>query len=85
LPIRRCSSSCSPPPPGPLADHRFHVGVIHDGNASRKATSDPYWRSVPVEDVEALLGADAAFYREASSRSSRGKINCDAQQMDPPA
>lgn len=46
----------------PLADHRFHVGVIHDRNASPKATSDPYWRSTPVEDVEALLGADAAFY-----------------------
>jgi glycosyltransferase involved in cell wall biosynthesis len=45
-----------------LADHSFHVGVIHDGNASRKATSDPYWRSIPVEEVEALLGTDAAFY-----------------------
>jgi glycosyltransferase involved in cell wall biosynthesis len=46
----------------PLADHRFVVGFIHDRNASRKNTADPYWHAAPLAEVEQILGDDARHY-----------------------
>jgi glycosyltransferase involved in cell wall biosynthesis len=55
----------------PLADHRFLVGVIHDANASRKNTGDPWWRPVALHEVEGLLGSDLADYLDKSPGRSR--------------
>lgn len=49
--------------PGPP---RF-VGMVHAGNTSPKRTDGRRWRPRPVDDVLALLGDDAAVYREAAS------------------
>jgi hypothetical protein len=45
-----------------LADHTFHVGIIHDRNTSPKRTRGPWWREIPADTVRALLGADADLY-----------------------
>jgi glycosyltransferase involved in cell wall biosynthesis len=45
-----------------LEDHRLVVGLIHDTNASRKNTSDPWWQPLPLEEVAAVLGDDAVRY-----------------------
>jgi glycosyltransferase involved in cell wall biosynthesis len=50
----------------PLADHDFLVGVIHERNASRKRTADPFWAPVVLAEVERVLGDDAPIYLGAS-------------------
>ena len=45
-----------------LPDHRFFVGVVHDGNTSHKRTGGAYWHSRPLAEIRALLGGDFAFY-----------------------
>jgi glycosyltransferase involved in cell wall biosynthesis len=45
-----------------LAESDFYVGLIHPGNTSRKLTSDPRYRPVPVEELRELMGEDWAFY-----------------------
>ena len=42
-----------------------YVGLVHPGNTSRKNTSRPCWRQVPVEEVERLVGTDLADWAEA--------------------
>jgi hypothetical protein len=45
-----------------LPDHRFFVGVVHDGNTSHKRTGGAYWHPRPLAEVRSLLGGDFAFY-----------------------
>jgi glycosyltransferase involved in cell wall biosynthesis/GT2 family glycosyltransferase len=45
-----------------LPDHRFFVGVVHDGNTSRKLTSGSSWHARPLDELRAVLGGDFAFY-----------------------
>lgn len=46
-----------------LMNHgHFHVGIIHDANASPKKTQGVWWRTVPVERVKRLLKKDWFFY-----------------------
>jgi ADP-heptose:LPS heptosyltransferase len=45
-----------------LADSRFIIALVHDGNCSRKHTSDPRYQPRPVGDIERLLGTDLCFY-----------------------
>ena len=47
-----------------LPDERIYVGIIHGRNTSSKNTSHSLWSPHPLEDVEVLLGEDAAFYRD---------------------
>jgi hypothetical protein len=54
-----------------LPDERFYVGMIHGGNTSPKNTGHGLWCSHSLADVEALLGADLQFYREAFSDDQR--------------
>jgi hypothetical protein len=37
------------------------VGIVHDGNTSRKNTPDPWWHPAPLAEVEALAD-DAELY-----------------------
>jgi glycosyltransferase involved in cell wall biosynthesis len=46
-----------------LPDHRFYVALVHSRNTSPKRTDGAAWHTVPVEEVEELLGADLQFYR----------------------
>jgi glycosyltransferase involved in cell wall biosynthesis len=46
----------------PVDDHRIVVGLVHDANASRKHTGDPWWTPVSLDEVNEVLGADAAEY-----------------------
>jgi glycosyltransferase involved in cell wall biosynthesis len=45
-----------------LDDETLLIGVIHDRNASRKNTRDPWWEQRPLADVEAVMGDDARAY-----------------------
>jgi glycosyltransferase involved in cell wall biosynthesis len=46
-----------------LPDPTFHVGIIHDRNASPKRFNGSAWRPFPVEQVQAVIGADWPFYQ----------------------
>ena len=41
----------------------FVVGLIHDGNTSRKPTAHAWWHSRPVADVERVMGSAINRYR----------------------
>jgi glycosyltransferase involved in cell wall biosynthesis len=45
-----------------LPDPTFHVGIIHHRNASPKRTAGSYWRPYPVDQIQAVIGADWPFY-----------------------
>jgi hypothetical protein len=45
-----------------LPDHRFFVGVLHEGNTSRKLTNGSSWRTRPLDEVRAVIGDDFGFY-----------------------
>jgi hypothetical protein len=45
-----------------LPDHRFFVGVVHDGNTSRKLTGGSHWHVRPLDEIRTVLGSDFAFY-----------------------
>jgi hypothetical protein len=49
----------------PLADETFYVGLVHDGNTSRKNTASGLWTEWVPEELEERIGGDLAFYREA--------------------
>jgi glycosyltransferase involved in cell wall biosynthesis len=49
-----------------LEDERFVIGMLHDRNASPKCTSKPPWKPVKPSEVHDRLGADLAFYRDAT-------------------
>src|SRR6202023_35651 len=45
-----------------LKDPHCLIALMHDGNCSPKRTSDPRYRSRPVEEIERLLSEDLSFY-----------------------
>src|SRR5712692_5558015 len=45
-----------------LPDATFHVGIIHEHNASPKRPDHVYWKPYPVEDIQRLMGEDWTFY-----------------------
>lgn len=45
-----------------LPEHRFLVGVVHEGNTSCKFTTGSNWHPRPLEEIRAVLGDDHAFY-----------------------
>jgi glycosyltransferase involved in cell wall biosynthesis len=54
-----------------LDDHRVVVGLVHDGNTSRKQTAGSYWSPRPLAEVQTLLGADAEAFLHASAVGPR--------------
>jgi predicted O-methyltransferase YrrM len=54
-----------------LPNERFYVGMIHRRNTSPKDTSGEVWQPHPLEDVEQLLGEDAAFFARAFADGGR--------------
>jgi hypothetical protein len=61
----------------PLADDTFYVGLVHGGNTSRKNTASGLWTELVPEELEARIGDDLAFYREAfggSAVRSAGRV-----------
>ena len=44
-------------------DHRYYVGLVHNGNTSRKIVTGAYWHPHPVVELHAILAADLPFYR----------------------
>ena len=49
----------------PLRDERFYVGMLHGANTSPKNTAGGLWRRCAPEALEADIGEDLAFYRDA--------------------
>lgn len=45
-----------------LDDHTFHVGMVHDSNASPKRARGPWWREIAADTIRALLGVDLDAY-----------------------
>ena len=43
-------------------DDELVVGVVHAANTSPKQTDTAWWRRIPLEHVERVLGADAPIY-----------------------
>jgi Methyltransferase domain/Glycosyl transferase family 2 len=48
-----------------LADETFYVGIVHGGNTSPKNTGNGLWSECPPDQLEALVGDDLSFFREA--------------------
>ena len=46
-----------------LPDSMFHVGIIHGQNVSPKQTRGVYWKPLPVQTIQELLGEDWLFYQ----------------------
>ena len=49
-----------------LGDHRFYVGLVHQGNTSPKSMVGASWRPHDADDVRALLADDAGAYEAAA-------------------
>jgi glycosyltransferase involved in cell wall biosynthesis/GT2 family glycosyltransferase len=45
-----------------LRDPRLCVGMVHDGNTSRKDVTGPFWYGRPSSEIHTLLGDDVHFY-----------------------
>jgi len=54
-----------------LADHHFHVGIIHRANASPKRVAGAWWQPFPLDLMTGILGADVP---EAPSGGSARKV-----------
>ncbi|HEY0006850.1 MAG TPA: glycosyltransferase [Pyrinomonadaceae bacterium] len=52
-----------------LPDSSFHVGIIHQHNVSPKQTGGSYWKPIPAEQVQSLIGPDLAFYHPEHARA----------------
>ncbi|VAW30252.1 hypothetical protein MNBD_CHLOROFLEXI01-3940 [hydrothermal vent metagenome] len=46
----------------------FQVDIIHGSNVSPKNSASPLWHTYPVQEIQALMGDDWAFYVELSQR-----------------
>jgi Glycosyl transferase family 2/Methyltransferase domain len=53
------------------ADESFYVGMIHGANTSPKNVRNGHWTTIPVEQVEELIGDDLTFYRRALGTGER--------------
>jgi len=53
-----------------LRDHGFHIGIVHDRNASPKRVHRCWWREIDPERIRALLGADFDAYSSGPPSSA---------------
>jgi glycosyltransferase involved in cell wall biosynthesis len=65
-----------------LADTRFYVATIHDGNTSPKQTGDPQWRPLPPAAVRGLMG-EAQPDRERRPGLAPGALATQEAPMAP--
>jgi glycosyltransferase involved in cell wall biosynthesis len=52
-------------------DPRLCVGMIHDGNVSRKVTTGAYWQSCAGRDIHQLMSEDLLRYQSSSVSGRR--------------
>jgi hypothetical protein len=53
-----------------VPDYRFIVGIIHAANASPKRTDNAWWHRIPLQEVNDVLGDDAAGYLPDARRDT---------------
>lgn len=49
-----------------LPDPNFFVGIVHPKNTSPKETEGSCWHSLPVDNIQKVLGEDLSFYKQDS-------------------
>lgn len=49
-----------------LGDASFHVGIVHDTNASPKQTQGSRWQPIEADNIVQMMGADARHYEHRS-------------------
>jgi len=59
-------------------DPRLCVGMIHDGNVSRKVTTGAYWQSCAGRDIHQLMSEDLLRYRSpcVSGQREQPLVSC---------
>lgn len=63
-----------------LTDSTFHVGLVHEHNVSPKRTTGSYWRTIPVERIRHLIGADLAFYHAEAAPTEAATVTDTATE-----
>jgi glycosyltransferase involved in cell wall biosynthesis len=66
-----------------LPDASWYVAIIHRHNVSPKRTTGSYWRVLPSEHIEQLMGSDWSFYSLKNAHHTQPALAREERQPAP--